>query len=261
MASLSFQHVSARYPGNPQPVLQDLTLTLSDGQLLVVLGPSGSGKTTLLNLAAGFAQPSAGHVMLDGKPITGPGAERGVVFQHDVLLPWQDVLNNVGFGLQLAGVGRQERERRARTLLERVGLAGFEKRPVWSLSGGQRQRVGLARALAAQPQLLLLDEPFGALDAFAREQMQELLLTLWQGNRKPALLITHDIEEAVFLATDLVLLAAHPGRIVERLSLDFSSRYVAGESARAIKSDPAFIATRERVLTRVFAEQQNWTPV
>ncbi|MEA3117665.1 MAG: taurine transport system ATP-binding protein [Paraburkholderia sp.] len=260
MASLTLDRVTTHYPGAAQPVLHDISLSLSDDQLLVVLGPSGSGKTTLLNLIAGFTEPASGSITLDGRPVTGPGAERGVVFQHDVLLPWQDVLSNVGFGLQLADVPRQERERRASEWLARVGLAGLERRPVWALSGGQKQRVGLARALAAEPSLLLLDEPFGALDAFTREQMQELLLTLWQRTRKPALLITHDIEEAVFLATDLILLAAHPGWIVERRSLDFARRYAAGESARSIKSDPSFIATREHILERVFAERLSGSP-
>jgi taurine transport system ATP-binding protein len=256
MATLELQNISAHYPGAPEPVLKDLSLRLEPDQLLVALGPSGSGKTSLLNLIAGFVAPTAGTLTLDGKPVRGPGADRGVVFQDDVLLPWQDVLTNVSFGLQLAGIARAERERRGRELLQLVGLESFAHRKVWELSGGQRQRVGLARALAADPRVLLMDEPFGALDAFTREQMQELLLSVWQRTRKPVFLITHDIEEAVFLATDLVLLAPHPGRIVERLSLDFGRRHAAGEPARAIKSDPAFIATREHVLAQVFAYQQ-----
>ncbi|MET1077371.1 MAG: taurine ABC transporter ATP-binding subunit [Pseudomonas sp.] len=252
MARLRLEHVSAWYPGGTEPVLADLSLELGPQQLLVALGPSGSGKTTLLNLIAGFVKPARGRIELDGQAIEGPGADRGVVFQDDALLPWQDVLANVAFGLALASVPRATREARARELLALVDLAGFDQRPIWQLSGGQKQRVGLARALAADPRLLLMDEPFAALDAFTREQMQELLLQVWQRTAKPVLLITHDIEEAVFLATDLVLLAPHPGRIVERLSLDFGRRYAAGESARAIKSDPVFIETREHVLAQVF---------
>ncbi|WP_434561214.1 taurine ABC transporter ATP-binding subunit [Pseudomonas sp. R1-6] len=255
MALLQLERISAQYPGATKPVLADISLTLGPQQLLVALGPSGSGKTSLLNLIAGFVEPSAGQITLDGVPVSGPGAERGVVFQDDALLPWLDVLANVGFGLELAGLAREKREARAREMLALVDLAGFEKRRVWQLSGGQKQRVGLARALAADPRVLLMDEPFGALDAFTREQMQELLLQVWQRTAKPVFLITHDIEEAVFLATDLILLAPDPGRIVERLSLDFGHRYGAGESARSIKSDPRFIETREHVLARVFSQR------
>jgi taurine transport system ATP-binding protein len=256
MALLELEHISAQYPGAANAVLSDLSFNLGPEQLLVALGPSGSGKTTLLNLIAGFVPPSAGRISLDGKPVAGPSAERGVVFQDDALLPWQNVLENVAFGLQLAGVGRAEREAKARELLALVDLAGFEQRHIWELSGGQKQRVGLARALTADPRVLLMDEPFGALDAFTREQMQELLLQVWQRTHKPVFLITHDIEEAVFLATDLVLLAPNPGRIVEHLRLDFGRRYAAGESARAIKSDRTFIETREHVLAQVFAQRQ-----
>ncbi|WP_053268021.1 taurine ABC transporter ATP-binding subunit [Pseudomonas chlororaphis] len=255
MALLQLERISAQYPGAAEPVLADISLTLGPQQLLVALGPSGSGKTSLLNLIAGFVEPSAGRITLDGVPVAGPSAERGVVFQDDALLPWQDVLANVGFGLELASTARDQREARAREMLALVDLAGFDKRRIWQLSGGQRQRVGLARALAADPRVLLMDEPFGALDAFTREQMQELLLQVWQRTAKPVFLITHDIEEAVFLATDLILLAPNPGQIVERLSLDFGQRYAAGESARAIKSDPRFIETREHVLARVFSQR------
>ena len=255
MALLELERISAQYPGAAEPVLADISLSLGPQQLLVALGPSGSGKTSLLNLIAGFVAPSAGRITLDGKPVQGPGAERGVVFQDDALLPWQDVLSNVAFGLELAGVPRAQREQKAREMLALVDLAGFGSRRIWQLSGGQKQRVGLARALAADPRVLLMDEPFGALDAFTREQMQELLLQVWQRTAKPVFLITHGIEEAVFLATELVLLAPHPGRIVERLPLDFGRRYAAGESARAIKSDPRFIETREHVLARVFSQR------
>lgn len=251
---LSVSHLHAHYGG--QLALQDISLTIDSGELLVVLGPSGCGKTTLLNLIAGFLPATSGTITLDGEAIDGPGAERGVVFQHEGLLPWRNVLDNVAFGLQLAGVSKAERRAVAQRMLKKVGLEGAEQRFIWQLSGGMRQRVGIARALAADPRLLLLDEPFGALDAFTREQMQELLLTLWRDSGKQVLLITHDIEEAVFLASELVLLSPGPGRIIERLSLDFGRRYTAGESCRSIKSDPRFIERREYVLSRVFQQRE-----
>ncbi len=251
---LRIAHLNARYAG--QPVLQDINLQLDSHELLVVLGPSGCGKTTLLNLVAGFLPVESGSITLDNQPVTGPGAERVVVFQHEGLLPWRNVLDNVAFGLQLAGMSRPDRDAIARRLIRQVGLEGAEKRAIWQLSGGQRQRVGIARALATDPQLLLLDEPFGALDAFTREQMQTLLLTLWRDSGKQILLITHDIEEAIFLASELILLSPGPGRIVERLRPGFGQRFAAGESCRSIKSDPQFIAQREYVLSRVFDQRE-----
>ncbi|KTI62149.1 taurine transporter ATP-binding subunit [Enterobacter kobei] len=251
---LSITNLYADYGG--KPALEEINLTLASGELLVVLGPSGCGKTTLLNLIAGFVPYQRGTIQLEGKKVEGPGAERGVVFQNEGLLPWRNVQENVAFGLQLAGVNREQRLETARQMLKKVGLEGAEKRFIWQLSGGQRQRVGIARALAANPQLLLLDEPFGALDAFTREQMQTLLLRLWHETGKQVLLITHDIEEAVFMATELVLLSPEPGRVVERLSLEFARRYVAGEPVRSIKSDPQFIDQREYILSRVFDQRE-----
>ena len=251
---LQLAYVSAEYAG--KKVLDNISLSLAEGELMVVLGPSGCGKTTLLNLIAGFEPCQSGQISLQGKPVRGPGAERGMVFQSEGLLPWRNVQDNVALGLQLAGVPRAERSEQALTLLRKVGLEGAAERPIWQLSGGQRQRVGIARALATRPQLLLLDEPFGALDAFTREQMQTLLLRLWHEGRRQVLLITHDIEEAVFLASELVLLSPSPGRVVERLSLDFGRRFAAGEPCRSIKSDPAFIERREYVLSRVFNERE-----
>ncbi|AIK80849.1 taurine ABC transporter ATP-binding subunit [Klebsiella pneumoniae subsp. pneumoniae] len=251
---LQISHLSADYGG--KPALADINLTLESGELLVVLGPSGCGKTTLLNLIAGFVPYQHGSITLEGQRVTGPGAERGVVFQNEGLLPWRNVQDNVALGLQLAGVDKAQRRQAAAQMLKKVGLEGAEKRFIWQLSGGQRQRVGIARALAANPQLLLLDEPFGALDAFTREQMQTLLLKLWHETGKQVLLITHDIEEAIFMATELVLLSPGPGRVVERLQLDFSRRFVAGESCRSIKSDPRFIEQREYILSRVFDQRE-----
>ncbi len=251
---LQISHLSADYGG--KPALADINLTVDSGELLVVLGPSGCGKTTLLNLIAGFVPYQHGSITLDGKRVDGPGADRGVVFQNEGLLPWRNVQDNVALGLQLAGVSKTERRETAAQMLKKVGLEGAEKRFIWQLSGGQRQRVGIARALAANPQLLLLDEPFGALDAFTREQMQILLLKLWHETGKKVLLITHDIEEAIFMATELVLLSPGPGRVLERLPLDFGRRFVAGEACRSIKSDPRFIEQREYVLSRVFEQRE-----
>lgn len=251
---LTLSHLTARYADHL--ALQDINLTIAEGEMVVLLGPSGCGKTTLLNLVAGFQQPDSGTITLNGQPVQGPGAERGVVFQHEGLLPWRNVLDNVAFGLQLAGHDKAERQMTAQRMLQKVGLERAGQKFLWQLSGGMRQRVGIARALAADPQLLLLDEPFGALDAFTREQMQELLLRLWRDSGKQVLLITHDIEEAIFLASELVLLSPGPGRIVERLSLNFGQRYAAGEACRAIKSDAGFIACREYVLSRVFQQRE-----
>ena len=227
---LQLSHLYADYGG--KPALEDINLTLDSGELLVVLGPSRGGKSTLQNLIAGFVPYQHGSIQLAGKRVDGPGAERGVVFQHEGLLPWRNVQDNVALGLQLAGIGKAQRVIISQDMLKKVGLEGAGKRFIWQLSGGQRQRVGIARALAANPRLLLLDEPFGALDAFTREQMQTLLLKLWHETGKQVLLITHDIEEAVFMATELVLLSPGPGRVLERLPLTFARRFVAGESIR-----------------------------
>ena len=189
---LQISHLAASYGG--KPALEDINLTLDSGELLVVLGPSGCGKTTLLNLIAGFVPYQHGSITLAGNSVDGPGADRGVVFQNEGLLPWRNVQDNVAFGLQLAGVDKQLRQRIALDMLQKVGLEGAGKRFIWQLSGGQRQRVGIARALAANPQLLLLDEPFGALDAFTREQMQTLLLKLWHetGTRMHHILLSNN---------------------------------------------------------------------
>ena len=251
--SLHVHDLSLTYPGQSLPVLSHVNLQIAAGDFTVALGASGCGKTTLLNSLAGFVQPQTGSVSLNGKVVNQPSAERGEVFQDDALFPWLNVLDNVAFGLRAQGLARRERHAKAREFLALVGLEAAAERPIWELSGGMRQRVGLARALATDPQVLLLDEPLGALDAFTRERMQQLLLTLWQRTGKSLFLITHDIEEALFLASHLLLLAPHPGRIVDRLELNFGQRYCAGELARAIKSDPEFIRLRERVLAQVRA--------
>ncbi|MFT3956094.1 MAG: ATP-binding cassette domain-containing protein [Piscinibacter sp.] len=234
-------------------VLDTLSLGIAGGGITVLLGPSGCGKSSLLNLIAGFVPLRSGRASVSGRTIAGPGADRGVVFQDDALLPWLDVLGNVALPLRLKGLPAAEREQRARHFLGLVGLQEQAARSIWELSGGMRQRVGIARALAADPEVLLMDEPFGALDALTRERMQELLLDIWTATGKTIVLVTHGVEEAVFLATDLVLLSPRPARVVARHAPGFSRRFAAGEPARALKSLPAFVALREEVLGAVFA--------
>ena len=214
---LQISHLSADYGG--KPALADINLTLESGELLVVLGPSGCGKTTLLNLIAGFVPYQHGSITLEGQRVTGPGAERGVVFQNEGLLPWRNVQDNVALGLQLAGVDKAQRRQAAAQMLKKVGLEGAEKRFIWQLSGGQRQRVGIARALAANPQLLLLDEPFGALDEITRNKLDSDLLRLWQEQNLTVVFVTHSIHEAVFLSQRVIMMAARPGRVVEDIPI------------------------------------------
>ena len=195
---LQVSHLSAEYGG--KAVLDDINLTVDEGELLVVLGPSGCGKTTLLNLIAGFAPYHSGSITLQGKTVEGPGAERGVVFQNEGLLPWRSVLHNVAFGLQLAGQAKEQREEIALDMLRKVGLEDKAKRAIWQLSGGQRQRVALARCLVRQQPVLLLDEPFSALDPALRKEMLQLLDELCQEQNMTLLMVSHSIEDAARIA-------------------------------------------------------------
>jgi taurine transport system ATP-binding protein len=224
--------------------LRGIDLQVRTGAFVAVLGPSGSGKTTLLNVFAGLVRPTAGQVLFRGTAITGPAADRAVVFQRHALLPWLDVAENVAFPLKLRGIDRRQRRALVTPLLVRVGLAEFANHPVWQLSGGMQQRVGLARALAADPAVLLLDEPLGALDAITREDLQQVLNQLWSASAKTALLITHDIEEAVFLGTDVVVLSERPGRITGSYSFPFARRIAAGEEPRAVRAEAAFATAK-----------------
>jgi NitT/TauT family transport system ATP-binding protein len=200
--------------------VSNANLHVLPGEFVSLIGPSGCGKSTLLNAVAGFLQPSQGSILLDAEPIDGPGPERGVVFQQYSLFPWLSVRKNVEFGLQMQGVSPRERETRARTLLGLAGLLSFENHYPEQLSGGMKQRVGIVRALATSPQVLLMDEPFGALDAQTRVVMQEILTNMWQQLRLSVLFITHDIDEAVFLSDRIYVMTARPGRIKAELKVD-----------------------------------------
>jgi NitT/TauT family transport system ATP-binding protein len=200
--------------------LEGIDLVVAEGEFVALLGPSGCGKSTLLNLVAGFEQPSAGAISVFAQPVRKPGPSRAVVFQEPALFPWLSVWENVVFGPKLAGKPKAEYVDAAREFIASVGLAGFEEHLPEQLSGGMRQRVGIARALLMRPQVLLMDEPFGALDAQTRLQMQELLLSLWEKYRKTILFITHDIDEAVLLADTIYVMSARPGRLQARLEVD-----------------------------------------
>ncbi|MFZ6850040.1 taurine ABC transporter ATP-binding protein [Undibacterium sp. RuRC25W] len=254
---IRLESVGIRFPAKNQDieVLSGISLDLKDASFTVVIGESGCGKTTLLNLIAGFEKPTSGRLTIDGKPILGPGVDRGVVFQDDALLPWQTVKENVAFGLQLAGKNNAERDVIATQYLKLTGLEAHADYPIWKISGGMRQRVGLARALAVDPRFLLLDEPLGALDALTRARMQEHLLNVWQLSGKGMLMITHSVEEALFLATDLVLLRARPGRIESIRQLEFGRRFTDGESPRSIKSSREFVELREQILQELLTQE------
>jgi NitT/TauT family transport system ATP-binding protein len=212
--SISF---SAR--GSLIEAVKGVSLQVQPGEFVSLIGPSGCGKSTLLNAVAGFTESDAGALLLDGAPIRGPGSDRGVVFQQYSLFPWMTVRKNVEFGLKMKGIGQSQRETQARTLLGLAGLLAFENHYPSQLSGGMKQRVGIVRALATSPQVLLMDEPFGALDSQTRSVMQEILTNMWQRLRLSVLFVTHDIEEAIFLSDRIYVMTARPGRVKAELKV------------------------------------------
>lgn len=257
--ALEIQDASVIYPAQagraPVEALSKINLTIREHDFVVALGASGCGKSTLLNLIAGFLSPSSGTIMLDGTEISGPGADRSVVFQKHALLPWLNVRENVAFGLKLRGEGAAS-YKVANRFIDLLGLKGFEQSPVYALSGGMQQRVGIARALTCDPKLLLMDEPLGALDALTRERAQELILQIWKSTGKTVFLITHSVEEALFMGTKLIVMSPRPGRIAHEFDLSFSRQFLDGAKARDVKASAEFIQLREEVLRIIFADEE-----
>lgn len=254
MSILEIRNLSVNYAGtNGQSTLalSNVDLSMQAGDFVVALGASGCGKTTLLSCIAGFMQPSEGSITLDGKPVQGPGAERGVVFQKHALMPWLSVVENVEFGLKMRGMARGERRAIAMDKLKLVQLEKYADSPIYQISGGMQQRAGVARALASDPAVMLMDEPLGALDALTRAHIQDMIVELWWQTKKMFFFITHSVEEALFLATDLIVMTPSPGRIAHRFKPHFSRQFIECGDSRAVKSSVAFIQMREQVLSLI----------
>jgi NitT/TauT family transport system ATP-binding protein len=205
--------------GGTFEALKDVSFSVKDKEFFSIIGPSGCGKTTLLKMVAGLVRPTSGQILIDGSRVSGPGNDRAIVFQHFVLLPWADILTNVGFGLEMRGLSRKESREAARPFLDRVGLTGFAEHYPHELSGGMQQRVGLARALAVSPDILLMDEPFGALDAQTRQLMQEDLMRIWDVEQKTVIFVTHSMDEAAYLSDRVLVMDTHPGKVREVLDV------------------------------------------
>jgi NitT/TauT family transport system ATP-binding protein len=253
MSKLAVESVSRVFPGvrrgPPTHALERTDLAVADADFIAILGPSGCGKSTLLRIVAGLDRPTTGRVLLDGQPVTSPGPERGMVFQSYTLFPWLTVRQNICFGLREKGIGQAEQDRVAAEYIERVGLRGFADHYPKMLSGGMQQRTALARALANDPKILLLDEPFGALDNQTRALMQELLLGIWEADRKTVLFVTHDIDEAIFMANRVAVMTARPGRIKSDLRIDLPH-----PRHYTVKTAPEFSAYKARLTEDIRAE-------
>ena len=252
MGKLRIDNVILRFTprmGHPVTALDRISLEVDENEFSVIVGPSGCGKSSLLRLVAGLIQPTAGAIYLDGKLVTKPGKDRGMVFQSYTLFPWLTVQDNLEFGLKLGGMAAEERAAVARRFIAEVGLEGFERAYPKQLSGGMMQRVALARALANDPDILLMDEPFGALDSQTRSLMQELLLKIWEHSHKTVLFITHDIDEAIRLGDRVYVMTARPGRIKEEVAIDISRP----RSVDVLTADE-FIAIKRRIMTLIREE-------
>ncbi|WP_313079523.1 ABC transporter ATP-binding protein [Pulveribacter sp.] len=252
MSEVLIQGVSRTFTnarGQATQALLPVDFHVRDNDFVTILGPSGCGKSTLLRIVAGLDEPTAGRVLLDGVPVQGPGADRGMVFQSYTLFPWLTVEQNIRFGLRERGVSTAQQKERSDYFLAKVGLAGFAQHYPKQLSGGMQQRTAIARALANDPKILLMDEPFGALDNQTRVQMQELLLSIWEAQRKTVMFVTHDIDEAIFMANRVAVFSARPGRIKTELAvpLPHPRHYT-------VKTAPEFIELKARLTEEIRAE-------
>ncbi|MEA4896392.1 MAG: ABC transporter ATP-binding protein [Oscillospiraceae bacterium] len=259
------EHLSFAYDGEKDAslTLQDISLQVEKGEFLCILGPSGCGKSTLLNLIAGFLKPTAGTVKMDGEPIMGPDKRRGVVFQSPALYAWLNVRDNVGFALKMQNVPRTRTRELTERYIRLVGLEGYERHKPYELSGGMRQRVALARAMVNRPEILLMDEPFGALDALTRKNMQDLVRSIWAETENTFLMITHDVEEAMALSTRTIVMSPKPGRLVETFRPDLTYRLLSGEGDKA-RYDPAYMEMRSKILSVITGQREepsSLTPV
>ena len=251
---LNINNLSMRFDlpnGGSVQALKNVKLHLKSGELMSVLGPSGCGKTTLLNIIAGFLAPTEGEIQLNGSTVTGPSAERGMVFQQGALFEWMSVRENVGFGPKMKGTPKAEIRETVDHLLDTVGLGDFKEKAVYELSGGMQQRVALARCLANDPDVILMDEPLGALDALTREKMQSLVLKLWKETGKTIILITHSVEEALLLGERLLVMAPRPGRIHREYRLPFADLGV-DQDLREVKKHPDYAEKREEILSMIW---------
>ncbi|MDE1994134.1 MAG: ABC transporter ATP-binding protein [Rhizobiaceae bacterium] len=247
---ISFQNVSKRFDlagRSSFAALDNFSLDIDDGEFITVVGPSGCGKSTAMNIAAGLTAPSSGRVVVDDVEVDKPSPERGVIFQQYALFPWLTVRENVEFGLQIAGLAKAERRKIADHFIGLVGLTDFANALPKTLSGGMKQRCAIARAYAVNPKMLLMDEPFGALDALTRVQLQEQLLTMWSKERRTVMFITHDVDEAVFLASRVIVMAARPGRLHKIIPIELP--YPRNEE---IRLSPEFAALRNQVWRAVY---------
>jgi len=253
MSKLQIEQVSRTFPGRGSAqstkALEPISLSIADNDFITILGPSGCGKSTLLRIVAGLDRATAGRVLLDGAAVTGPGPDRGMVFQSYTLFPWLSVADNIAFGLREKGVPDVERRRIAGEWCARVGLSGFERHYPKQLSGGMQQRTAIARVLANDPKIMLLDEPFGALDNQTRGLMQEMLLEIWQRERKTVLFVTHDIEESIFLGSRVVVMSARPGHIKAdvRIDLPYPRHYT-------VKTSTEFSSLKARLTEEIRVE-------